>query len=52
MVKWVKKRIDRTEKLGDILQELLDELVAKDGANSEYGMDNMSAILIKFNKKK
>lgn len=26
--------------------------MAKDGANSEYGMDNMSAILIKFNKKK
>jgi len=31
---------------------LLDDLVAKDGANSEYGMDNMSAILIKFDKKK
>lgn len=31
---------------------MLDDLVAKDGANSEYGMDNMSAILIKFDKKK
>jgi hypothetical protein len=34
--------------MGVILEELLDELVAKDGANSEYGMDNMSSILIRF----
>ena len=50
MVKWVKKRID-TKPLGDILEELLGDLLAKDGNNSEYGMDNMSAILIKFNRK-
>jgi hypothetical protein len=29
----------------------LTDLLAKDGNNSEYGMDNMSAILIKFNRK-
>lgn len=51
MIKWVKKRLDSTKVLGDVLEELLMELVAKDGNNSEYGMDNMSAILIKFNKK-
>lgn len=37
--------------MGDILEELLGDLLAKDGNNSEYGMDNMSAILIKFNRK-
>lgn len=52
MIKWVKRRMDSNRVLGDILEELLSELVAKDGANSEYGMDNMSAILVKFNKKK
>ena len=51
MIKWVKKRLDSSKQLGDILEELLGELLAKDGNNSEYGMDNMSAILIKFNKK-
>ncbi len=51
MVKWVKKRLDSARQLGDILEELLTDLIAKDGNNSEFGMDNMSAILIKFNKK-
>lgn len=51
MIKWVKKRIDTAKQLGDVLEELLAELLAKDGNNSEYGMDNMSAILIKFSKK-
>ena len=51
MIKWVKKRLESTKVLGDVLEELLMDLVAKDGNNSEYGMDNMSAILIKFNKK-
>lgn len=52
MVKWVKKRLDSSKPLEAIAEELLDELVAKDGGNSEFGMDNMSTILIKFNKKK
>jgi hypothetical protein len=33
------------------VEDLLDELVSKDSGN-QYGMDNMSAILIKFDKKK
>lgn len=49
MVDWVKKRIDKKEFKG-ICQELLDELVSKDSGN-QYGMDNMSAILIRFAKK-
>ncbi len=49
MVDWVKARLDRKEFKG-ICEELLDELVSKDSGN-QYGMDNMSAILIKFNKK-
>jgi hypothetical protein len=51
MIKWVKERLDAKKDIGPIVEELLDELLAKDGANSEYGMDNMSAILIKFHKK-
>jgi predicted Zn-dependent protease len=50
MVEWIKRRIE-TKTLKDITEELLDELVSKDSGN-QYGMDNMSAILIKFNKKK
>lgn len=52
MVKWIKKRIDDKKEINKILEELLEELVAKDSMNSEYGMDNMSSILIKFNGKK
>jgi hypothetical protein len=37
--------------LQNIVEDLLDELVSKDSGN-QYGMDNMSAILIKFVKKK
>lgn len=48
MVEWVAKRLDAKKEQGKILEELLDELVAKD-TNREYGMDNMSAILITFN---
>lgn len=50
MVEWVRRRLDN-KSLKDITEELLDELVSKDSGN-QYGMDNMSAILIKFNKKK
>lgn len=49
MVDWVKSRLDKKE-FPKICEELLDELVSKDSGN-QYGMDNMSAILIKFNKK-
>jgi hypothetical protein len=49
MVDWVKSRLDRRDfKL--ICEDLLDELVSKDSGN-QYGMDNMSAILIRFGKK-
>lgn len=51
MVGWIRKRLDNNETLSKIVEELLDELVSKDSGN-QYGMDNMSAILIKFNKKK
>jgi len=50
MVKWVTKRLDDKKENGKILEELLDELVAKD-TNREYGMDNMSSILINFRGK-
>lgn len=50
MVKWVQKRLsEKGKKLGTIVEELLDELVAKDNGG-EYGMDNMSSILIQFKK--
>lgn len=49
MVAWVQSRIN-TKKFESICEELLDELVSKDSGN-QYGMDNMSAILIKFAKK-
>jgi serine/threonine protein phosphatase PrpC len=51
MVDWIKKKLDNKEKLQDIVENLLDELVSKDSGN-QYGMDNMSAILIQFSKKK
>lgn len=51
MVNWIKKRLDNNISIKDITEELLDELVSKDNGN-QYGMDNMSSILIKFNKKK
>jgi len=35
----------------NIVEDLLDELISRDSGN-QYGMDNMSAILIKFDKKK
>lgn len=49
MVKWVQTRLDK-KKFEVICEELLDELVSKDSGN-QYGMDNMSAVLIKFPKK-
>lgn len=53
MVAWIRTRLeDKKMPVGKVIEELLDELVAKDSANSEYGMDNMSAILIKFDKTK
>jgi hypothetical protein len=51
MVAWVTKRISKDESSQSINEELLDELVSKDSGN-QYGMDNMSAILIRFDKKK
>lgn len=51
MVDWVKSRLERDVAIDKIVENLLDELVSKDSSN-QYGMDNMSAILIKFNKKK
>lgn len=50
MVEWMRRRIDNKLSIDKILEELLDELVSKDSGN-QYGMDNMSAILIKFDKK-
>jgi serine/threonine protein phosphatase PrpC len=51
MVEWIRKRLENNAPLQNITEELLDELVSKDNGN-QYGMDNMSSILIKFNKKK
>lgn len=51
MVKWIAARIEKNLDSKNILQELLDSLVSKD-SNSQYGMDNMSAILIRYEKKK
>jgi len=50
MVEWVKRRLARDTPSQTILEELLDELVSKDSSN-QYGMDNMSAIIIRFAKK-
>ena len=50
MIKWISKRINDKKALLDILDELLNELIAKD-SGCEYGMDNMSSILIKFKGK-
>ena len=49
MVDWVKSRQERRD-FKVVCEDLLDELVSKDSGN-QYGMDNMSAILIKFAKK-
>lgn len=51
MVEWVRRRLDNKAALKEIVEELLEELISKDSGN-QYGMDNMSAILIRFNKKK
>jgi hypothetical protein len=51
MIEWMNKRLKKTNELKSITEELLDELVSKDSGN-QYGMDNMSAILIKFNTPK
>lgn len=50
MVDWIKRRLE-SKTLKEINEELLDELVSKDSGN-QYGMDNMSAILIRFKKNK
>lgn len=51
MVTYIRRKMEEKKAMGKILEELLDELISKDSSSSEYGMDNMSAILIKFNKK-
>ena len=50
MVEWIKKRIAKQIPSQSIVEQLLDELVSKDSGN-QYGMDNMSAIIIRFAKK-
>ncbi len=50
MVSWISARINKSTNQA-ILEELLDSLISKDSGN-QYGMDNMSAILIRFDKKK
>ena len=47
MVKWVAKQIEKGITADKIVENLLDELVAKENGG-QYGMDNMSAILIQF----
>ena len=47
----MRRRLDNKAALKEIVEELLEELISKDSGN-QYGMDNMSAILIRFNKKK
>lgn len=49
MVKWIGNKLEEETKLGKIVEDLLDELLAKD-SKSETGTDNMSAILVKFDK--
>ena len=49
MAEWVAERISKKHALKEILNQLLSELVSKD-SSSEYGMDNMSEILIKFDR--
>jgi hypothetical protein len=51
MAEWVSKRLANGTTHTQIVEDLLDELVSKDSGN-QYGMDNMSAILIKFDQKK
>jgi len=51
MAEWVSKRLSNGTSYTQTVEELLDELVSKDSGN-QYGMDNMSAILIKFDQKK
>jgi serine/threonine protein phosphatase PrpC len=50
MVNYMRRKMDDKKPLNKIVEELLDELISKDSSSSEYGMDNMSAILIKFKK--
>lgn len=50
MSEWIKNRLDKRKDLGQTLEELLNETVAKD-VKAEKGTDNMSAILIKYDKK-
>jgi len=50
MVDWIKKKIAKELPSQNIIEELLDELVSRDSGN-QWGMDNMSAILIRFAKK-
>lgn len=51
MVEWVSKRLAKSISSTNIVEQLLGELVSKDSSN-QYGMDNMSAMLITFDKKK
>jgi hypothetical protein len=52
MVNYIKKKLEEKKAIGKVVEDLLDELLSKDSSTSEYGMDNMSAILIKFHNGK
>lgn len=51
MVNYIKKKFDEKRSMVQILENMMDQLVSKETESSEYGMDNMSAILIKFKKR-
>lgn len=48
MTKWINERLKTGKELGKVLSDLFDEHIASDCDKSETGLDNMSAILIKF----
>lgn len=47
MVSYISQRLSQKKELTGILEQLLEELVAKENTH-EYGMDNMSSILVTF----
>lgn len=49
MVEWISKGLGERKTSAAILEELLQSLLAKDSQH-EYGMDNMSSILITFKR--
>lgn len=49
MAEWIRRHLEDRVSLGKTLEGLFDEIVARD-IKEEHGTDNMSAILIKFDK--